>query len=34
MAVALNPVFESICDKIVDAFVARAGNTYGMPPVR
>jgi ribosome-associated toxin RatA of RatAB toxin-antitoxin module len=34
MAVAFNPVFESICDKIVDAFVARAGKTYGMPPVR
>jgi ribosome-associated toxin RatA of RatAB toxin-antitoxin module len=34
MAVAFNPVFESICDKIVDAFVARAGKIYGMPPVR
>ena len=34
MAVALNPVFESICDKIVDAFVARAAKIYGMVPVR
>jgi ribosome-associated toxin RatA of RatAB toxin-antitoxin module len=34
MAIALNPVFESICDKIVDAFVARAGKTYGMARVR
>jgi ribosome-associated toxin RatA of RatAB toxin-antitoxin module len=32
MAVALNPVFESICEKIVDAFVARALRTYGSPP--
>jgi ribosome-associated toxin RatA of RatAB toxin-antitoxin module len=34
MAMALNPVFESICDKIVDAFVARAAQTYGTPTVR
>ena len=34
MAVALNPVFESICDKIVDAFVARARSTYALPPIR
>jgi len=33
MAVALNPLFESVCDKIVDAFVARARNTYGLPSV-
>jgi ribosome-associated toxin RatA of RatAB toxin-antitoxin module len=31
MAMALNPVFESICDKIVDAFVARAAKIYGIP---
>jgi ribosome-associated toxin RatA of RatAB toxin-antitoxin module len=34
MAVALNPVFESVCDRIVDAFVARAGKVYGMPSAR
>jgi ribosome-associated toxin RatA of RatAB toxin-antitoxin module len=34
MAVAFNPVFESVCDKIVDAFVARARSTYGPPPIR
>jgi ribosome-associated toxin RatA of RatAB toxin-antitoxin module len=31
MAVALNPLFESVCDKIVDAFVHRARNIYGPP---
>jgi ribosome-associated toxin RatA of RatAB toxin-antitoxin module len=34
MAVAFNPVFESVCDKIVDAFVRRARNTYGMSAAR
>jgi len=29
MALALNPVFESVCDKIVDAFVVRAREVYG-----
>jgi ribosome-associated toxin RatA of RatAB toxin-antitoxin module len=29
MAMALNPVFESVCDKIVDAFVVRAQQIYG-----
>jgi ribosome-associated toxin RatA of RatAB toxin-antitoxin module len=29
MAMALNPVFESVCDKIVDAFVLRAQKVYG-----
>jgi ribosome-associated toxin RatA of RatAB toxin-antitoxin module len=29
MAMALNPVFESVCDKIVDAFVVRAQEIYG-----
>jgi len=33
MAIALNPVFESVCEKIVDAFVARARSSYGPPPV-
>lgn len=28
MAIAMNPVFESVCDKIVDAFVQRAQTTY------
>jgi ribosome-associated toxin RatA of RatAB toxin-antitoxin module len=28
LAVALNPMFESVCDKIVDAFVARAQSIY------
>ena len=28
MAFALNPVFESVCDKIVDAFVLRAQVIY------
>jgi ribosome-associated toxin RatA of RatAB toxin-antitoxin module len=34
MGVALNPVFESVCDKIVDAFVKRAHSTYGTPSPR
>jgi ribosome-associated toxin RatA of RatAB toxin-antitoxin module len=29
MGMALNPVFESVCDKIVDAFVLRALEIYG-----
>jgi ribosome-associated toxin RatA of RatAB toxin-antitoxin module len=29
MGMALNPVFESVCDKIVDAFVVRALEIYG-----
>ena len=29
MGMALNPVFESVCDKIVDAFVIRALKIYG-----
>jgi ribosome-associated toxin RatA of RatAB toxin-antitoxin module len=29
MAMAFNPVFESVCDKIVDAFVVRALKTHG-----
>jgi ribosome-associated toxin RatA of RatAB toxin-antitoxin module len=28
MAAAFSPVFESVCDKIVDAFVMRAQNMY------
>ena len=28
MAIAMNPVFESVCDKIVDAFVQRAQTAY------
>jgi ribosome-associated toxin RatA of RatAB toxin-antitoxin module len=28
MAAAFNPVFESVCDKIVDAFVLRARHIY------
>jgi len=28
MAIAMNPVFESVCDKIVDAFVLRAQTAY------
>lgn len=28
MAIAMNPVFESVCDKIVDAFVQRAQAAY------
>ena len=32
MAVALNPVFESVCDNIVDAFVVRAREVYGAAP--
>jgi ribosome-associated toxin RatA of RatAB toxin-antitoxin module len=34
MGIAFNPVFESICDQIVDAFVARASRIYGMSSVR
>ena len=34
MAVAFNPVFESVCDKIVDAFVVRARKVYGAAPPR
>jgi ribosome-associated toxin RatA of RatAB toxin-antitoxin module len=29
MGIALNPVFESVCDKIVDSFVVRAREVYG-----
>ena len=29
MGLALNSVFESVCDNIVDAFVARAREVYG-----
>jgi ribosome-associated toxin RatA of RatAB toxin-antitoxin module len=32
MALALNPVFESVCDKIVDSFVVRAREVYGAAP--
>jgi ribosome-associated toxin RatA of RatAB toxin-antitoxin module len=32
MGIALNPVFESVCDQIVDAFVARAREVYGVSP--
>jgi ribosome-associated toxin RatA of RatAB toxin-antitoxin module len=32
MGLALNPLFESVCDNIVDAFVARAREVYGAPP--
>jgi ribosome-associated toxin RatA of RatAB toxin-antitoxin module len=32
MGLALNPMFESVCDNIVDAFVARAREVYGAPP--
>jgi ribosome-associated toxin RatA of RatAB toxin-antitoxin module len=32
MALALNPVFESVCDKIVDSFVLRARAVYGAAP--
>jgi ribosome-associated toxin RatA of RatAB toxin-antitoxin module len=32
MAIALNPVFESVCDKIVDSFVMRAREVYGAAP--
>ena len=34
MGLALNPVFESVCDKIVDAFVVRAREVYGAAPRR
>ena len=32
MALALNSVFESVCDNIVDAFVVRAREVYGAAP--
>jgi ribosome-associated toxin RatA of RatAB toxin-antitoxin module len=32
MGIALNSVFESVCDKIVDSFVARARAVYGAAP--
>jgi ribosome-associated toxin RatA of RatAB toxin-antitoxin module len=32
MGLALNPMFESVCDKIVDAFVVRAREVYGASP--
>jgi ribosome-associated toxin RatA of RatAB toxin-antitoxin module len=32
MALALNPMFESVCDKVVDAFVVRAREVYGAAP--
>ncbi len=32
MALALNSVFESVCDNIVDAFVERARAVYGAAP--
>jgi ribosome-associated toxin RatA of RatAB toxin-antitoxin module len=32
MALALNPVFESVCDNIVDAFVMRAREVYRAAP--
>ena len=32
LGLALNPVFESVCDKIVDSFVARAREVYGDAP--
>jgi ribosome-associated toxin RatA of RatAB toxin-antitoxin module len=32
MGIALNPVFESVCDKIVDSFVVRAREVYGAAP--
>jgi len=32
LALALNPVFESVCDSIVDAFVMRAREVYGAAP--
>jgi ribosome-associated toxin RatA of RatAB toxin-antitoxin module len=31
LGLAFNPVFESVCDKIVDAFVARARKIYEAP---
>jgi ribosome-associated toxin RatA of RatAB toxin-antitoxin module len=32
LGIALNPVFESVCDKIVDSFVMRARQVYGAAP--
>jgi ribosome-associated toxin RatA of RatAB toxin-antitoxin module len=32
LGLALNPVFESVCDKIVDSFVTRAREVYGAAP--
>jgi ribosome-associated toxin RatA of RatAB toxin-antitoxin module len=32
LGLALNPVFESVCDKIVDSFVVRAREVYGAAP--
>jgi ribosome-associated toxin RatA of RatAB toxin-antitoxin module len=32
LGIALNPVFESVCDKIVDSFVVRAREVYGAGP--
>ena len=32
MGIALNPLFESVCDKIVDSFVVRAREVYGAAP--
>ena len=32
MGIALNSVFESVCDKIVDSFVMRARAVYGAAP--
>ncbi len=32
MGLALNPVFESVCDTIVDSFVVRAREVYGAAP--
>jgi ribosome-associated toxin RatA of RatAB toxin-antitoxin module len=32
LGLALNPLFESVCDKIVDSFVVRAREVYGAAP--
>jgi ribosome-associated toxin RatA of RatAB toxin-antitoxin module len=32
LGLALNPVFESVCDKIVESFVVRAREVYGAAP--
>jgi ribosome-associated toxin RatA of RatAB toxin-antitoxin module len=32
LGLALNPVFESVCDQIVDSFVVRAREVYGAAP--
>ena len=32
LGLALNPVFESVCNKIVDSFVVRARAVYGADP--